>query len=129
MKRLIVTGTRRGWPDEKLVEAGLFAAYSVLNPGTPGQPVTLVHGAAPGIDIQAKRIWESKGLPTEPHEALWKTYGKGAGPIRNQEMVDAGADLCVAFPDAESSGTWDCIKRARKAGITVLIMGEIKEPS
>lgn len=41
--------------------------------------------------------------------------------IRNQEMADRGADLCLAFPGPESVGTWDMIRKARAAGIPVHI--------
>jgi hypothetical protein len=34
-------------------------------------------------------------------------------------MVDLGADLCLAFPMPRSRGTWDCVRRAKKAGIVV----------
>ncbi len=44
-----------------------------------------------------------------------KELGKAGGPVRNQAMVDSGADLCLAFPDNKSIGTWDCVQRARAA--------------
>lgn len=43
-----------------------------------------------------------------------------AGGVRNQEMVNLGGYLvCLAFPLAGSRGTWDCVARARVAGIPV----------
>ena len=43
------------------------------------------------------------------------------GFARNQEMVDLGADLCVAFIQvgAMNKGTWHCATAARAAGIPV----------
>jgi hypothetical protein len=78
---------------------------------------TVVHGAAPGADSIAAREATVLELATEPRPAEWDRYGKAAGPIRNQAMVDSGADLLIAF--GGGVGTADCIKRARKAGIPV----------
>lgn len=112
MKRLLITGSRYGWnPDE--LESVLREAIDFL--GT--LEVTLVHGDAPGVDTQAKELFEKWGLPHEPHPAQWKVHGKAAGPIRNQEMVDSGADLCIAFPAPDSRGTRDCLRRAKEASI------------
>jgi len=60
-------------------------------------------------------------MEAEPHPADWERHGRAAGPIRNQEMADAGADLCIAFPYGIGKGTYDMIERARKAGIPVEI--------
>ena len=57
----------------------------------------------------------------ETHPADWSTHGRAAGPIRNQQMVDRGADICLAFPTSSSIGTWDCVRRAKAAGIPVEI--------
>ena len=47
------------------------------------------------------------------------THGKGAGPIRNQRMLDAGQpDLVVAFEGGR--GTADMITRTKRAGIEIL---------
>jgi hypothetical protein len=79
--------------------------------------VRLVHGDARGLD----RLAASEALridwTVEPHPADWQRYRSHAGPIRNQEMVDAGADLCLAF--FGGAGTRDCRHRAIAAGIPV----------
>lgn len=113
MFRLLITGTRLGWDWNELREQ-LSEAYFKLGPNT-----VLVHGAAPGVDTQAATIWSEWGLPTEAHPADWETHGKAAGPIRNQEMVDLGADLCLAFVHPESKGTRHCVRIAQEAGIPV----------
>ena len=51
----------------------------------------------------------------------WKNLGRKAGPLRNQKMVDLGADICIAFPQGESRGTRNCMKLADKAGIEVVV--------
>lgn len=119
MKRLLITGTRDGW-DADLLSHALHAAWQSLAPN-PSTEVTLVHGAARGVDQQAALIWRNQGFPTEGWPAQWDRYGNRAGPIRNAEMVNRGADLCIAFPGSKSIGTWDCIRKARAAGITTLV--------
>jgi hypothetical protein len=59
-----------------------------------------------------------------------------AGPVavarRNQAMVDAGADLCIALHRAlgASKGTKDCAGRAVASGIpTYLVYSEAGRPS
>lgn len=50
--------------------------------------------------------------------ADWKVYGRAAGPIRNQRMLDEGRpDLVIAFPGGR--GTADMIRRAKAAGVEV----------
>lgn len=36
-------------------------------------------------------------------------------------MVDSGAEVCLAFPEDDSRGTWDCVRRAEKANILVKV--------
>jgi len=57
----------------------------------------------------------------ERHPADWSQLGKAAGPRRNQEMVDAGADAVFAFPTPASRGTLDCMARAWVRGIPVYV--------
>lgn len=116
VKRLLITGTRHGWDETELKEA-LADAHRQLN--QPGESAVLVHGAAPGVDSQAAVIWQLWGFETEAHPADWSLHGKAAGPIRNQEMVDLGADLCLAFVAADSRGTRHCASAAEEAGIPV----------
>lgn len=44
--------------------------------------------------------------------------------IRNAEMIDAGADLVVAYWDGKSPGTRHSIGYARSRGIKVVIINE-----
>jgi hypothetical protein len=118
-KRLLITGTREGWNPEQL---GRWLTWAFLRTVSDDGPAVLVHGDAPGVDRQAAHLWgQVWGFPTEAHPADWKTYGMGAGPRRNGEMVDLGADLCIAFPVSASKGTWDCVRKAENAGIPVVL--------
>ncbi len=109
--RVIVCGGRT-YDNEDAVEAEIVALVA-----EHGADITVVHGAAPGADSLAASAAVKLGLEREAHPADWSTYGRAAGPIRNQEMADGGADLCVAFPGG--LGTADMVRRANAAGIPV----------
>jgi hypothetical protein len=116
MPRILVTGSR-DWEDEMTVCLALWVAYCDLK--EQGE-VVLVSGNCPtGADSIAERFWEANGMPVERHPADWKTFGKFAGPKRNKEMVDLGADVCLAFPIGVSRGTRGCMKLAKDAGIPI----------
>ena len=83
------------------------------------QPITvLIHGAAPGADTHASHWAWLRGVQELVYPADWKAHGKAAGPIRNQQMVNAGPSLCVAFPGGK--GTDNMKDRARAHGVRVL---------
>lgn len=133
-KRLLVTGSR-DWDDvENLHQVLAEAAYELgwrttyYNEGADPLGPILVSGACPsGADRFAEEYWEALGLPIERHPADWNRHGKAAGPIRNQEMVDLGADLCVAFRKNNSRGTTHCANAAQLAGIPVWWVTEGEE--
>lgn len=125
---VIVTGWRF-WPRSK--------AYLVHNELTEVRNYLVAHdqqmivreGQCPydGVDQYAYEwvLTQNNNL-VKPHRcpAQWERYGSAAGPVRNQEMVDLGADLCLGFPQtrepgAKTSGTHNCLKAARKAGIPI----------
>lgn len=85
----------------------------------------IVTGDAKGADRLAARWARERGIPTIVFRADWARHGRAAGPIRNQEIVDA-ADAMVAFWDGTSRGTKDAIQRARKKGIPVEIVGFVR---
>jgi hypothetical protein len=96
VKRILVTGSR-DWTDRDAILNALVQAATELG---NEWDITLVHGAARGVDRIAAELWGGylgRFNHIEPHPALWNTYGKGAGFIRNEEMVHLGADLCLAF--------------------------------
>ncbi len=116
-RRILITGSR-DWVDEKAIDDALRAAFYEYG------VATLVSGGCPtGADAIAERIWEAHAFPVERHPADWDAHGKAAGPRRNQEMVDLGADICIAFPLPDSRGTVDCAKKAKAAGIRVHPVG------
>ena len=126
--RVLVTGSRI-WADDPLLSLYLGLAVQEC---APGQPVVIVHGAArEGADKTAD-IWaRNHGIPLERHPADWNRYGQRAGYMRNEEMVDAGADVALAFiapcplPGCRNRkphgthGAEHCARLAEKAGIPV----------
>jgi hypothetical protein len=84
--------------------------------------MTLVHGAAKGADTIAASLADHMGWDVEAFPAEWDRFGRRAGPVRNQLMVDHGADICLVFPLPDSRGTWDCVRRAKAAGIPLVIV-------
>lgn len=112
--RILVTGSR-SWSDVESVRAALVRA------ARGRADVTVVDGAARGLDSIAHGVAAEMGWGTERYPADWDRNGGAAGPMRNAEMVALGADICVAFPGPKSVGTWDCVRRAVAAGIAVWI--------
>lgn len=132
--RVLVTGSR-DWSDAEAIDTALSAmARGAAEGGYDG--MTVVHGGASGADSLAQR-WASlrrdAGQPVvpEPHPARW-SRGASAGMERNREMVDLGADVCVAFVGPcnrprcrrpkphDSHGTAQCMRLAERAGIHVV---------
>lgn len=120
--RILVTGSRN-WTDADAVYRALFEARMRAR---IGEPVVIVHGHCPtGADRFADQ-WATQcvdpDVTVERHPADWAGRGKAAGPARNQRMVDAGADVCLAFPLPGSRGTWHCVQAAERAGIPVQVV-------
>lgn len=117
--RVLVTGSR-SWPDEAAVWRALDAQLAAHPAG-----IVVIHGGARGADTHAQN-WAvanyAAGHPilVEIHPAQWYLHGRAAGMIRNRQMVDRGAAVCLAFPYGESRGTRNCMAAAAKAGIAVI---------
>jgi predicted Rossmann-fold nucleotide-binding protein len=84
-----------------------------------GQTVNLdndiiIEGGAKGADRMARTFAINYGVAHETYPADWE---KAAGILRNQEMLETGIDLVIAFPGGR--GTADMIRRAEKAGVEV----------
>jgi len=83
----------------------------------------VIHGGAPGADRLAGQWALRNNVAERVYHADWPKYGRRAGPIRNQQMLDEGSPhLVVAFQGG--SGTADMIKRADESGVPVLRVHE-----
>lgn len=123
--RILVTGSRQ-IVDQGRIYRELDAEYEKWLSQSSEPAFVVVHGAAPGADALAGQwAWDRRNETPAPdvevHPAKWRQYGRLAGHIRNAEMVEAGADLVLAFfhPGAENRGTTNCVTQARLKGLTI----------
>lgn len=114
--RIIVCGSRN-WNYRQIISDRL-----ALLPGE--DDTVVVHGCAKGADRMAEQEAQKLGLLVERYPAEWGKFGKRAGLLRNIEMAQAGADLCIAFWDGRSTGTAHMMDTARKYEIPVEIVGK-----
>lgn len=127
--RVLVTGSRDWWQFITVDDA--LNQVAALHGG--GENMVITHGACPtGADALATQwaLRHTAALSAIP--AKWQKYGYRAGPLRNQEMVRIGHDICLAFigpctsrtctrTDAhDSHGASGCADLAEAAGIPTL---------
>ena len=120
MSRILLTGSRN-WRFHEKLGAALAAAIKHVPWTDDDTPPTIVEGEASGLDRMARAAAEHSGIPVDPHEANW-SKGHHAGHMRNQHMVNLGADLAIGFPTPGARGTWDGMLRARRAGIELWVV-------
>lgn len=140
--RVLVCGSR-DWDDEQMVHSiltGLYAEDEVGHMLTEMTKFVVIEGGAKGADAAAAH-WarcspmhshnESEDQPKFLHlrfPADWKQYGRAAGPMRNQQMLDEGKpDIVLAFKNgfgksAVPGGTEDMVHRAKKAGVPTYVV-------
>lgn len=87
--------------------------------------VEIISGHAKGADSLAEEYAETHGIKCTVFPADWKRYGRGAGPVRNKQMLLYALEtstLVVAFWNGKSRGTKNMITQAQKAGVDVRIV-------
>lgn len=111
--KLLIAGSRT-IADDKKIRANIEHGLEVL--GVVEERITeVLSGHARGVDRAGERWARKKGIKTITiYEPDWKKHGKAGGPIRNQAMVD-DATIAIFIWDGKSSGTADCIQRAKRA--------------
>lgn len=116
--RVLITGSR-DWDDANIIRKALIKLVT----HTASEPITLISGACPtGADRMCEVIFQDIwGGTIERHPADWEKYGKRAGFVRNAEMVNLGADFCLAFIKNNSKGATMTKELAEKAGIRVKV--------
>ena len=120
--KVLVTGDRN-WTDRAAIKLWLEVLREIGY-------THLIEGEARGADTMAREEGEKLGFKivnrdenTRGFPAEWDKYHRGAGPIRNREMLDQKPDLVLAFHHdlTKSKGTADCVREARKRGIEVKV--------
>lgn len=112
--KVVVTGTRNGRPD-----VAHWLRRFALKFGWPDEWII---GDAKGVDAQAYAWLIVAGVPVDQITRV-EVNPELPSPQRfhdrNQRMVDIAGpgDACLAFPDFESKGTWDCFARAQRKGL------------
>ncbi len=129
-----LTGSRR-WPDPPYLEDTLLSVWhDAIQIGYTG--IELMHGTADGADTIGDQWARRNGILVRERPADWNgpcaptcppghrrrnrrgtDYCPLAGHRRNQQMVDEHPVLFVAASYRRSSGTADCLRRARAASI------------
>lgn len=107
----MITGCRypEGNPFDRYHKAVLWRNLNLL---TKQLGITkIIVGCAQGVDAYTVEWCKRTGMSFEIYSADWKVYGKGAGHIRNSEML-CDSDIVVAFWDKLSKGTLDAIKKS-----------------
>lgn len=129
-KVVVITGSRSITDREKIFNK----LEELLN---PREIYTFIEGEAAGVDLISRDWCEinyvhvtTMAIPSNYHVM----YGKAAGNIRNQDMVNKALNIArsngldiqgIAFWDGASTGTQDMISRMRKSGIPmdITLMG------
>ena len=115
---VIVTGSRklREW----------WRVQWVLNQYRPR--IVVEGNSKSGADAAARQWCTENGLQKRSYTAQWGRFGKGAGPIRNTQMLrEWPMAVVLAFPVeyAENDGTIDCVRQAWARGMQVEVFSSV----
>ncbi len=115
-KRIVVAGTR-SYNNYDEAKAYIDFCISEIR-----KEFTLVFlsGECRGADLLGERYARENGFAIERYPADWETYGRAAGPMRNEQMAQA-ADYVICFWDGRSRGTKSMIEYAKKHGKPVKV--------
>lgn len=126
--RVIIAGGRTFTDYEKLSgEASNIIKANLDALGLNEEQVRIISGHAAGTDSLGERFATESGFNLTIFPANWVRFGKPAGCIRNQTMVDYATEegndnMLIAFWNGTSRGTRDMIDRAEKSGMDVFIV-------
>jgi len=119
--RILITSSR-SWTDHERI-------HQVLDEYTHIPRVVLVSGnCRKGGDLICENYADSVGWHIERHPADWNQYGKRAGFVRNAEMVNLRANVCLAFIRNASKGATMTKNLAQKAGIETRVFRDDSFP-
>jgi len=90
----------------------------------------VIQGTYRGADTIARDYALSKGMMVDDWPAWWNRQKRGAGPIRNQRMLDGSypTQVYAFYRDYNNSqGTRDMIKRVLKTDDLFILIAEYEE--
>lgn len=117
--RVIVAGTRT-FSDYELLRSKLDDFVSKLKQKYPDKQAVIITGAAKGADQLGSLYARNHNIPLKEFPADWNTYGRAAGPIRNQQMLDYALHeipILIVFWDGESRGTKNMMGIAKRQNV------------
>jgi hypothetical protein len=112
--KVLVCGSR-GWESVWQVRM----VYSELD---RIKPTEIISGGARGADRVAEVWAKSNSVPITVFTPDWEKYGRSAGILRNNQMLDTNPDLVLAFWDGLSKGTKHTIDEARRRDMRVEVI-------
>jgi hypothetical protein len=112
MLKLAIIGSR-GFDDAELLENTLEPYRSRVS--------LVISGGAKGADSLGEEWAKAYNIPTKIYLPDWEKHGKGAGFIRNVEIIGA-CDVVIAFWDKKSKGTAHAMGLAKEVNKPVRII-------
>jgi hypothetical protein len=112
---LAIIGSRN-FTDEKLFKEKIIPILAHLE-----EEVVIISGGAKGADTLAENYANQNNLKMIVIKPDWKKYGRGAGIVRNTEIINQ-SDMVIAFWDGQSKGTKDSVSKAKKLGKVVHVI-------
>lgn len=122
--RILICGDR-DWSDRQLIALIISKLIKAC-----GSDLTVIEGTARGADSIAGELAVKYDLQLEEYPAKWDLYGKGAGPIRNKQMIEEGnPDFVIAFHDDifKSKGTKNMVTQAGRYGLPSVIISHTED--
>lgn len=114
--RVLVCGSRT-FNDQFLFDLAMNGFLDEFEPRA--SELVIISGLAKGADTMAVDWAKKNNVTYEGYPAQWDKYGRAAGPVRNQQMLDTGVDLVIAFPKGEAKGTRHMMKIAKEKGVEI----------
>ncbi|MBF0266656.1 MAG: DUF2493 domain-containing protein [Gammaproteobacteria bacterium] len=81
----------------------------------------IISGGAKGADSLAEKYAFENNIATIIFKPDWKKYGRGAGIIRNKDII-SNSDAAIAFWDGESKGTLNSINLCEKEQTPITVV-------
>lgn len=114
MTSILVTGSR-DWPSQTLVSCFLDEFMIMIG---QREGITLINGAAEGVDKFAKNYWNKHGIGNVINVYPdWNLHGKKAGIIRNVDMLNMDPTYVIAFIYNNSKGATFTYNEASRRGL------------